>query len=101
MAMRFECKRCRAVLSLSLATDIDAKKLRVCPNCTEPWTQLPEGSSIEGTVKEFLEAMKRLRNNLKTRAEMYPDGLFSFAIELDEKAFVITRPASEKSELEL
>lgn len=59
-ALRLECKRCKATLSLALSNEIDVKKLRVCPNCSNPWTMLPEGNTIELTVKGAIDSLKTL-----------------------------------------
>jgi len=59
-ALRFECTRCGATLSLALSYEIDVKKLRACPNCDKPWTMLREGNTIELAIKEVIDSVRKL-----------------------------------------
>jgi len=59
LGLRFQCTKCNASLLLSMSKEIDASKLRTCPNCDKPWLSV-SGSTVESAVKEAVSAVKML-----------------------------------------
>jgi transcription elongation factor Elf1 len=57
VALRFDCTHCGASLSLSLKS-IDARKLRNCPNCNEPWAFADGQFSIEKKIEELAASLR-------------------------------------------
>ncbi len=80
VALRFECRTCRAVLTLPLVADIGKSVLR-CPKCKNGWTQM-EHASHEPLIEEFVR-------QVDTLAHIVPGLGFSFSLELssDPAAF--------------
>jgi hypothetical protein len=81
VALRFSCNHCGASLSLSLLKDVREDRLRQCPNCYQPWAQMPSGSSIELTIAKFVDDLKKLNDVLVSG---YFSG-FLMALELKEE----------------
>jgi Zn finger protein HypA/HybF involved in hydrogenase expression len=57
VGLKIECIHCQTTVALSRSKDIRVESFRHCPNCNEPWFQLPGGSTIELSVKKFVEAL--------------------------------------------
>jgi hypothetical protein len=62
LALRCECRKCHAVLTLPLARDVGDSLLK-CPRCRTPWTQL-ENSTYEVLVSEFASKVETLAAQL-------------------------------------
>jgi hypothetical protein len=62
LALRCECRKCHAVLTLPLAKDV-GKHLSRCPCCKEGWTQL-DHSTYEILVSEFAAKVETLAARL-------------------------------------
>lgn len=64
LGLRFECNECHASLFLPLGKGVNASRLRVCPHCNHLWLSSSHsaagGSTIEGDVKELVDAVKKL-----------------------------------------
>jgi hypothetical protein len=80
VALRFSCNHCNASLSLSLLKDVREDRLRQCPNCYEPWVQLPNGTTIEPLLAQFIDRLRKLSDVL---ASGHFAG-FSMALELTD-----------------
>lgn len=78
-ALRFECIHCKASLSLSLNDAIDVRKLRSCPNCNEPWAAIPNSSSVEQVIDEFIRRSREM-NQLLSGDSKFPKG-FTMVLE--------------------
>jgi hypothetical protein len=78
IAMRFECKHCRA--SLELGMKIEQGTLHHCPSCHRDWalvnTDGPAGASYEQVFVKFIESINAL--NVAAKA---PIG-FSMTLEI-------------------
>jgi hypothetical protein len=94
VALRFECRRCHATVSLERSGEITVSSLRICPNCREPWAQRPEGSTIEVTIAKFIEQIKEFEEILRRRDELMIGGGFSLSLEIKSDA---VSPAENKS----
>lgn len=91
VSLRLVCKRCDTNLTFRLSDQIDARCIRVCPQCNEPWTKLPSGSTIENAVVEHVGSIKRLGDIVHRWSEQRPDSGFSLTLEV--KADVINLKA--------
>jgi hypothetical protein len=58
VALRFDCKHCGAVLTLTLAKDM-GNSINECPVCGKGWARL-ENSTSELLIKEFAQKCSRL-----------------------------------------
>jgi len=73
---------CKASLSLSLVSNIDVRKLRTCPSCSEPWASIPGSSTVELQFSEFIDGFKRMTRLLN--GEFGFPKLFSMSMEISE-----------------
>ena len=64
IALRLDCKNCFASLTCSRGDKIEAKLLRVCPQCNEPWAALPGGSTIELEITKLVSALREAKLTL-------------------------------------
>jgi hypothetical protein len=62
LALRCECRKCHAVLTLPLSKDVGDALLK-CPRCSKPWTRL-ENSTHEVQVSEFAAKVETLASQL-------------------------------------
>lgn len=83
VALRGECGRCGATLSLPInLTPMRVEGLRVCPSCNEPWAQ-SNGSSIEPSIKEFVDKLRQLGDAAERMNKLVTgDGGFSLSLEV-------------------
>jgi hypothetical protein len=63
VALRLECKQCGATLTLALSGAIEAKKLRTCPHCNNPWTMMHE-KTIEPLVEKVINSLSSLNRSM-------------------------------------
>ena len=86
VALRFECKHCRATISLPISSAIRIDSLRACANCNEPWAKLHQGASMEIAIKNFVDTLKDFESVLRGRNEFSPEGGFLLSVEIKSDA---------------
>ena len=86
VALRLECKKCGTTLTSLVGDKIDARALRVCPQCSEPWASLPGGSTIELELLKLVAALKETRAAVDARAQLIRDGGFFLSLEIKPDA---------------
>lgn len=84
LGFKVECKQCHASVFLSKEANVRLDRFRHCPNCNEPWFQLPEGSTIEKSVKDFVDAFQHFEALLGRVEKVSGDGRFAFSLQIKE-----------------
>jgi hypothetical protein len=86
LALHFSCKNCDATLTVSIDREFGKKEefglLNTCPVCKNPWASV-NGSSCEASIKEFVDAFRKLSLTLGPQAGAFPAG---FSLTLEVKA---------------
>jgi hypothetical protein len=84
VSMRFDCRHCKASITVPFAEPVDTRKFCVCPQCSEPWARLPNGSTMELTIEKLVSALREMRQALEWRATPAgQDSGFAFLLEID------------------
>ncbi len=83
LALHFECKDCKATLTVSASQSLRDGTLYNCPACKESWA-LVNGGGCELTIKEFLAAFQKLQNTLSGEPGSFPAG-FLLRVEIKEE----------------
>ncbi len=85
IAVRFECNKCHATVSMAISPDIRLDALAMCPNCQKPWLAIPGTDDLTEVVKEFIDAIVKMSLALKRWNEhmgvLHLSG-FSFSLEI-------------------
>jgi hypothetical protein len=85
LAVRCECKRCGATVSLPIVEDVRTNRLYGCPNCNEPWTVFQQGQagqSIDPSLRAFLNTLSSFKDVLQRTQQLLGDGGFVFSLEV-------------------
>ena len=90
LALHFECKRCKATLTVPILREELRTALKSCPNCREDWAVI-NGSSYALMFEQFVEQLNKIRNVLNGRPPEVPAAPvgFSFSLEIKEEALPI------------
>jgi DNA-directed RNA polymerase subunit RPC12/RpoP len=85
-AMRIDCTRCGASLSIPISGSIRIDRLYGCPNCNEPWLKLPSGASLDLEVRNCVAALNELAQRLKHKEY----GGFNLHLEVRDETQALT-----------
>lgn len=81
IGIRLECTHCKAALLLPFSGFsglLDLERLRICPHCQRPWTQLPDGATAETAILQCVEKVRSLNTLLE-------NGRYGFGLTLEIK----------------
>ncbi len=79
LAVRCECKRCRATVSIPIVRDARTNGLYSCPNCNEEWTVFTVGQnsqSVDPTIRAFINSLKSMDEAIQRTNEAQGNGGF-------------------------
>ena len=89
LALRCECKRCHATVSLPIVRDARTNGLYNCPNCNEPWMVFQQGQSsqsIDPTVRDFMNSLTKLGEVIRRTEDLLKEGGFALSLEVRKEA---------------
>jgi len=85
VAIRCECRRCGASVSLPVMENVRTEGLQCCPSCNEHWAQLNPvlpHQSIEPAIRTFIGSLTTFKGVLERTSSNQSEGGFRLTLEV-------------------